>query len=107
MGVKSASVVAPADAQTKAYKGLEQLVLQKLVETMLPNDAGELFGHGAAGDIWRSMLAEQLAAQIGKSVDLGLAKAASARVGSIAPSGESDRGAGANGPDNTFVGQPW
>lgn len=84
MGVNSAGIIAPVDAGTKAYKGLEQLVLQRLVETMLPTEAGELFGHGAAGDIWRSMLAEQLATQIGKSVDLGLAKSMPGEPGLIA-----------------------
>lgn len=74
MNVRSASVVNPVDARTKAYKGLEQLILQNLVENMLPKDASGVFGHGTAADIWRSMLAEQLAAQIGKSVDLGFAK---------------------------------
>lgn len=63
-----------ADAKTKAYEGLEHLVLQNLVETMLPKDAGEIFGRGTAGDIWRSMLADQLAGAIGKTIDLGLAK---------------------------------
>ncbi|SFK04548.1 rod-binding protein [Methylocapsa palsarum] len=58
----------------KAYKGLEQLVLQHLVENLLPKDSG-FFGQGSAGDIWKSMLAEQLAGQIGKSVNLGLGEA--------------------------------
>ncbi len=65
---------APTDDRAKAYKGLEQLVLQRLVETMLPNEESGVFGSGTAGDVWRSMLAEQLAKQIGKTVDLGLVK---------------------------------
>jgi len=69
----AASTAAPVSSGSKAYKGLEQLVLQHLVENMLPKDP-EFFGAGSAGDIWRSMLAEQLAAQIGKSVNLGLCK---------------------------------
>lgn len=68
---------AAGDARAKAYKGVEELVLQRLVEAMLPNEDSGFFGAGAAGDIWRSMLAEQLARQIGKTVDLGLGKAAS------------------------------
>ncbi|MGO9673883.1 MAG: rod-binding protein [Methylocella sp.] len=58
----------------KAYKGLEQLVLQRLVEAMLPKEESGVFGSGTAGDVWRSMLSEQLAKQLGKSVDLGLGK---------------------------------
>ncbi len=59
-------------SQMKAYKGLEQLVLKNLVETMLPKDSGVLYGNGTAGDIWRSFLADQLATQVGKSIDLGV-----------------------------------
>jgi hypothetical protein len=76
---------APLDARGKAYKGLEELVLRNLVETMLPKDAEAVFGAGTAGDIWKSMLADQLAAQLSKNIDLGLAKAAAARGHSEAP----------------------
>jgi len=64
------------DARTEAVEGLERLVLQKLVESMLPKESSTVFGHGTAGDVWRSMLAEQLAAQIGAVVDLGIGRAA-------------------------------
>jgi hypothetical protein len=64
------------DARTEAVEGLERLVLQKLVESMLPKESSTLFGRGTAGDVWRSMLAEQLAAQIGAVVDLGVGRAA-------------------------------
>lgn len=76
MSGESASASAPAamDDRAKAYKGVEELVLQRLVEAMLPKEDSGLFGGGTAGDVWRSMLAEQLAKQIGKSVDLGLVK---------------------------------
>lgn len=70
----SAYQSAAPDAGTKAYEGLEQLVLKGLLETMLPKDAGTIFGRGAAGDIWRSMLADELAAGLGRTIDLGLAK---------------------------------
>lgn len=73
-GGTSTAAPAPRDARSKAYKGVEELVLQKLVETMLPKEDSGVFGSGTAGDIWRSMLAEQLAKQIGKTVDLGLVK---------------------------------
>lgn len=72
IGANSAVVLAQIDARTKAYKGLEQLVLKNLLESMLPKESGALFGVGTAGDIWRSMLADQLAKQIGKTVNLGI-----------------------------------
>jgi peptidoglycan hydrolase FlgJ len=71
-GVKSAGLVPSMDAQTKAYKGLEQLVLKNLVENMLPNESAGFFGSGTAADIWRSMLADHLATEMGHSVDLGI-----------------------------------
>lgn len=62
---------APVDANKKAYQGLEGLLLQNLVETMLPNNS-EIFGEGSAGMIWRSMLAQELGADLAKKVDLGI-----------------------------------
>ncbi len=77
----------PADARTKAMKGIEQLVLKNLVESMLPQEESGLFGAGTAGDVWRSMLAEQLANQIGQSVDLGIVNSSGAgRSGAHEPS---------------------
>ncbi len=58
------------DARTKAYKGLEALIFQNLFETTLPHD--ESLGQGMAGDVWRSMLAEQLGKQTANIIDLGL-----------------------------------
>jgi peptidoglycan hydrolase FlgJ len=70
--VKSVALLPSMDDQTKAYKGLEQLVLKNLVENMLPNESAGFFGSGTAADIWRSMLADQLATEMGHSVDLGI-----------------------------------
>jgi hypothetical protein len=69
---KSSEISPRMDARTKAYKGLEQLVLKNLVESMLPKDSGAFFGTGTASDIWRSFLADQLATQVGNTVDLGI-----------------------------------
>lgn len=76
---KSPGVMPATDMHTKVFKDLEQLVLRNLVETMLPKDSESLFGHGTAGDVWKSMLADVLSKDIGQSMDLGLAKAASSR----------------------------
>lgn len=62
----------PVGANEKAYQGLEALLLQNLVETMLPVDS-DLFGGEEAGTIWRSMLAEQLGTSLSKKIDLGIA----------------------------------
>jgi peptidoglycan hydrolase FlgJ len=67
IGTKSVELTPRMDAQTKAYKGMEQLVLKNLVESMLPKETGAFFGTGTASDIWRSFLADQLATQDGKT----------------------------------------
>jgi peptidoglycan hydrolase FlgJ len=89
-----------ATASARAYKGLEQLVLKNLVENMLPKNSSALFGSSTAGDIWRSMLADQLASEIGGSVDLGSARrqatgiqsAALSREANVRPASSSARG---------------
>ena len=49
-------------------------MLSSFVGELLPKDTGEVFGQGMAGDMWRSMLAEQVSMQIAKSGKLGLAR---------------------------------
>lgn len=83
-GTKSSEMLPRMDARTKPYKGLEQLVLKNLVQCMIPKESGAFFGAGTAGDIWRSLLADQLAAQAGETVDLGIAHRPMASPNSIA-----------------------
>ena len=52
----------------------EAMMLNSFVSELLPKDTGEVFGQGMAGDMWRSMLAEQVSTQIAKSGKLGLAR---------------------------------
>jgi peptidoglycan hydrolase FlgJ len=49
-------------------------MLNSFVSELLPKDTGEVFGQGMAGEMWRSMLAEQVSTQIAKSGKLGLAR---------------------------------
>jgi flagellar protein FlgJ len=49
-------------------------MLSSFVGELLPKDASNVFGQGTAGDMWRSMLAEQVSLQIAKSGKLGLAR---------------------------------
>jgi peptidoglycan hydrolase FlgJ len=58
----------------KAKTQFEAMMLNSFVSELLPKDTGEVFGQGTAGDMWRSMLAEQVSTQIAKSGKLGLAK---------------------------------
>jgi hypothetical protein len=50
------------------------MLVNSFVGEMLPKDAGSVFGEGTAGDMWRSMLSEQISRQIATSGALGLSR---------------------------------
>jgi len=57
-----------------AYTKFEAFLVQTFVESMLPNDAPNVYGSGVAGKIWKSMLAEHLANEMAKSTSFGIAE---------------------------------
>ncbi|MEP3047881.1 MAG: rod-binding protein [Roseibium sp.] len=67
----SGSVSNPA--QKSPAEKFEAMILTQFVETMLPNDAEKVFGKGTTGEIWKSMLAEQVANQLAASGGIGVA----------------------------------
>jgi peptidoglycan hydrolase FlgJ len=75
-GVRSPIVEAgrAPDKSGQAKTQFEAMMLNSFVGEMLPKDTGEVFGQGMAGDMWRSMLSEQVSMQIAKSGKLGLAR---------------------------------
>ncbi len=62
-----------AKASQSPAEKFEALILHQFVETMLPDEAGSVFGEGATGEIWKSMLAEQVGNQIAASGGVGIA----------------------------------
>ena len=62
------------DKLNQAKTQFEAMMLNSFVGEMLPKDASNVFGPGTAGDMWRSMLAEQVSLQIAKSGKLGLSR---------------------------------
>ena len=76
------------------YRKFEAVLLQNMIQEILPKDDG-LFGDAASADICRSMMAEQLAAQLSKTGAFGIARmvetaeaakqSASAAAGPTAP----------------------
>jgi len=58
----------------KAHQEFEAYILQTFVESMLPKDAESTYGKGSAGSIWKSMMAEQIGAQIARVGGIGIAE---------------------------------
>lgn len=56
-----------------AYVQFEAVLLQNMIEAMLPDDEA-VFGSGTAGNIWKSMLAEKVAAEVARTGTIGIAK---------------------------------
>jgi hypothetical protein len=71
-----------ASSPAHAFQGFEALFLQNLIEMMLPQDSAGMFGEGTAGEMWRSMLAEQLGSQVAKSDRSGIFSRLFASAGS-------------------------
>ncbi|MXQ11684.1 rod-binding protein [Microvirga makkahensis] len=65
---------AASDKSKKTAQDFEAFILQTFIESMLPKDAENSYGKGSAGSVWRSMLAEQVAAQVAKAGGIGIAK---------------------------------
>ncbi|WP_319532052.1 rod-binding protein [uncultured Cohaesibacter sp.] len=51
----------------------EAMLLSQFLGEMLPRDSEAFFGKGTAGEIWRSMMVEQLGDQLARSNAVGLA----------------------------------
>ncbi|MGO9742466.1 MAG: rod-binding protein [Roseiarcus sp.] len=61
----------PVDAAKTKF---EAVLLTNMIGEMLPKDATDVYGGGFGGDMWRSMLAEQIGNQIAKSGALGISR---------------------------------
>jgi peptidoglycan hydrolase FlgJ len=73
-GSGHAPVVKAATGNAAVYRKFEAFVLQMFVESMLPKDATDVFGKGTPGEVWRSMLAEQISNEMAKGNGIGIAK---------------------------------
>ncbi len=78
-----------------AFSQLEAFVLQSFIQSMLPQNSQGFFGKGTAGEVWKSMLAEKLGAQIASSGQVGLAKRLA--VGRVPPAAGALPAAGLDG----------
>lgn len=79
-GMKFDPATAGADAPRgkaatpEAFARFEAMVLQSFIQTMLPQDTESVYGGGMAGEMWQSMLAEQLGATMAKRGGIGIAE---------------------------------
>ena len=90
-GAAGASAAAPGNStfgrarvaalQASPEQRFEAFLLQKFVSEMLPGNAESFFGKGNAGEIWKSLLAEQLGEQIAQSGVTGIAERLSRQAG--------------------------
>ena len=72
---EAASRNAPAGNQPMTpEQQFEAFILRTFVETMLPDDATASYGSGTAGDIWKSMKAEQIGNAMARSGGIGIAE---------------------------------
>lgn len=63
-----------SDPAAKAKVDFEAMLLSSFVGEMLPKESSAFFGQGTSGDVWRSMLGDQISKQIAKSGALGLSR---------------------------------
>jgi Rod binding protein. len=56
------------------FRKFEAVVLQTFVQAMLPEDAEAVYGEGFSGDMWKSMMATQLADALAERGGVGIAK---------------------------------
>jgi flagellar protein FlgJ len=63
---------AQSDKARQAQVQFEAVLLNSFVGEMLPKDAPAAYGQGLAGEMWRSMLADQVSRKIASSGSLGI-----------------------------------
>lgn len=62
-----------ADATARTYKKFEAMVLSTFVQEMMPKHANSVFGEGLSGDMWKSLLSQQLGTVVADRGGIGIA----------------------------------
>ncbi|MDW6024417.1 rod-binding protein [Mesorhizobium sp. BAC0120] len=68
-----ADAAAAAEATPETYRKFEAMVLSTFVQSMLPKGAGAVYGEGLSGDMWKSLLSQQLGTVIADRGGIGIA----------------------------------
>ena len=72
---KAETATTPAAGPTatpETFRRFEAMVLQTFIQSMLPEDASSVYGQGMAGEMWQSMLAEQLGKSMAERGGIGI-----------------------------------
>lgn len=71
----SANVATAPDKSpdAEAYKKFEALVLGSFIQTMLPEDADNVYGGGLSGGMWKSILGQHLGEAVAETGGIGIA----------------------------------
>lgn len=69
-------------------KKLETVIANVLVSGMLPKDISSFYGKGAAGEVWRQMLSQELADAIARGGGIGFAERLQQRIAAETKQGE-------------------
>jgi peptidoglycan hydrolase FlgJ len=62
-----------ADATPETYRKFEGTVLATFMQSMLPNHADAVYGGGMSGDMWKSLLAQELGSAMAERGGIGIA----------------------------------
>jgi peptidoglycan hydrolase FlgJ len=73
-GLRTEAKSSTKDSRTpETYRKFEAMVLQNFLKYMMPSDSSDVYGEGMAGEIWKSMSAEQIANAVAKRGGIGIA----------------------------------
>ncbi len=64
---------AATDKAAATYQQFEAMALANMLEAAMPSDGENFFGKGVAGSTWKSMMLDQIAAQLAKHGGVGIA----------------------------------
>ena len=69
----NAATAARPEATPATYRKFEAMVLPTFLQEMMPRQADSVFGKGLSGDMWKSLLSQQLGAAVANRGGIGSA----------------------------------
>ena len=73
VAAEPAKAARKVDGTPEAFARFEAMVLQTFIQSMLPQDTDSVYGEGMAGEMWQSLLAEQLGEVMASRGGIGIA----------------------------------